>query len=289
MIYTRKTIFDKISLEGVGVHTGKNSKMNLYPSKQNGIIFIYKNFVIPLDISYVTRTQNAVTLSNGKVEIKTIEHLLAALSAFGITDLIVELDHFEVPILDGSAFPIYKSIEKAGIWDLEREIDAISIKQTLYVKEKDKYIVAYPSDKFSVSYKIDFDHPLLKNQKLELELNSKTLKKDILKARTFGFRKDIENFKSMGLGFGASEQNTIVFNEDNFENSHLRYKDEAVRHKILDLVGDLYVLGRPILGHFVVYKAGHKLDIEMAKLINEYDKKEDLNYIRDSSKLEAII
>ena len=270
MIYTKKTIKEKITFKGIGVHTGKKSVLSLNPAKNTGIVFIHKGQSLSLDIRNVTKMKNAVTLSNGRIQIQTIEHLLAALATFQITDLIVEVSHFEIPILDGSSFEFFRAIEKVGILDLRETIEPIRMEQTLCVKEKDKHIIAYPSDKFTVSYSINFEHPLLKEQTFDIELNYKNLKKEILPARTFGFLKDFESLKKEGLALGSSEENTVIFNKTHYQNQSLRYENEAIRHKILDLVGDLYVLGRPILAHFVVYKAGHKLDIEMVKLIHSF-------------------
>lgn len=260
-------------MQGVGLHSGQKVKLNFKPAEAGfGIVIrsIQSNASRKSDIqvcpSNVTTTQNAVTLSNGVWKIQTVEHVMAALAAFQITDLLIEVDSEEMPVMDGSAQPFVLAIQSAGIHQYSRTIEPIRINMPVWVVEQEKYLVALPYDGFRVTYTIDFPHPRLKGKSLAMDLNDEFLKNEIMPARTFGFLKDVEQMKARGLIKGASEHNALVLTEKGYYNRP-RMKDECIRHKVLDLVGDLYLLGRPLLGHFIASRAGHALDVALGKNI----------------------
>ncbi len=271
----RKTLKNDITIQGIGLHSGKQVTLRLIPAKcGNGLVFIpnsssYKKFRIPVALEYVVDTSNAVTLGDGIHVVQTIEHLMAALHTKGITDLIMEIDSLEIPIMDGSAQPFMDMIENSNIHEFPEFVQAIKIQNPVWVVDGDKYLVILPSssDTLSVSYNIDFKHPLLKGQSFTTQITPSILEKEILPARTFGFLKDVQAMQARGLALGGSLENAIVLTEDGYLNESLRFENEFVRHKILDLIGDLAILGKPILGHILASKAGHALDVSMGKLI----------------------
>lgn len=200
----------------------------------------------------------------------TIEHFLSALYIFGITDLIVELNENELPIGDGSARVFLEEIEKAGVRELEEEAEEIVITEPVYLSKGDKHIVALPYDGYKLTYTIKFDHTFLKTQMLELDIDLDSYKKNIGNARTFGFDYEIEYLKKNNLALGGTLENAIVIQKDGVMNPDgLRYEDEFVRHKMLDIIGDLKILNKPIKAHIIAVKAGHALDIEFAHIIKK--------------------
>ncbi|MCB1179212.1 MAG: UDP-3-O-acyl-N-acetylglucosamine deacetylase [Leptospiraceae bacterium] len=272
-IRKRKTIKNDINLTGIGLHSGKKVTLNLISAPVGtGLVFIpnsnsNKKFKIPVSLEYVVDTSNAVTLGDGVNIIQTVEHLLAALHTKGITDLYLEIDSLEIPIMDGSSLPFMEAIEDSNIHEFDEEIEAIKIMNPIWVVDGDKYLVILPSDTLKVTYNIDFKHPLLRGQNLTTDINQNILENDILPARTFGFLKDVEAMQAKGLALGGSLDNAVVLTDDGYLNESLRFENEFVRHKILDLIGDLSIVGRPIIGHILASKAGHALDISMGKLI----------------------
>ncbi|MGL4970342.1 MAG: UDP-3-O-acyl-N-acetylglucosamine deacetylase, partial [Cetobacterium sp.] len=204
--------------------------------------------------------------------IYTIEHFLSALYIAEITDLVIELDGNELPIGDGSARVFIDVIESVGVKELEEDIEEIRIDAPINLTVGDKHIVALPFDGYKVTYTIKFDHTFLKSQMLEVLLDIESYKKEIANARTFGFDYEIDYLKKNNLALGGTLDNAIVVKKDGVLNpSGLRYEDEFVRHKILDLIGDLKVLNKPIRGHIIAIKAGHALDIEFAKLLKKQE------------------
>ncbi|MBE7413562.1 MAG: UDP-3-O-acyl-N-acetylglucosamine deacetylase [Leptospiraceae bacterium] len=268
----RKTIKNSGTITGIGLHSGKNVNLRLFPAEENtGLIFrtnsSKKVSEIKVALENVVDTSNAVTLGDGHNVIQTIEHLLAALYTLGITDLIMEIDAIEIPILDGSSLPFVQAIEDLGFIEFQTEIQPIKIQNPLWVVDGDKYLVVLPSDELKVSYNIDFKHPLLRGQSYTTKLNREILKNEILPARTFGFLRDVEALQARGLALGGSIENAVVLTDTGFLNDNLRFENECVRHKILDLIGDLSIVGRPIIGHFLASKAGHALDVSLGKYI----------------------
>ena len=268
-----KKLNKEIIINGIGLHSGEKVtlKLNAAP-KNSGLFFINSNKdlgEIKVSPKNVSQTLNAVTLSNGKWHVQTVEHLLSALYTLEIYDLIIELSGNEIPILDGSGIAFYDLI-KEDIIEENEVINPIKLKEAISIIEKDKYLIALPSDTFTVQYKIDFKHPLLSNKTLNIDLTkNENIVKEILPARTFGFLKDVEMMKDKGLIKGASIENAVVLDENGYLNESLRFEDECIRHKVLDLIGDLYLLGRPLLAQIFANKAGHDLDVKMTLKILE--------------------
>ena len=207
----------------------------------------------------VARVSYATSLMKKGVLISTTEHILSAFMGMGIDNAIVELDNLELPILDGSARPFVEMIQKAGIRKQRRRRKYLRILRELELREGDKFIAVYPSESYVVSYAINFPHPLIGKETFQVQLSNGSYLRHIAGARTFGAREDEQKMRNMGLIRGASKENCIVLTREGIENGPLRYSDEFVRHKILDLVGDLALLGKQILGKVVADRAGHAM------------------------------
>jgi UDP-3-O-[3-hydroxymyristoyl] N-acetylglucosamine deacetylase len=207
----------------------------------------------------VARVSYATSLMKKGVLISTTEHLLSAFTGTGIDNAIVELDNLELPILDGSARPFVELIQQVGIRKLRRPRTYLRIRHALEMREGDKFIAVYPADNYSVSYTINFPHPLIGKETLSVELANGNYFREIAAARTFGSRQDEKTLRNMGLIRGASRDNCVVLTKDGIENPPLRFADEFVRHKVLDLIGDLALLGKQILGNVVADRAGHAM------------------------------
>ena len=268
------SINKEILYNGIGLHKGENIKMRLLPHDKNEIIFKRMDLKegeneILLDIDNTFDLTRGTNLHNQYgAAVYTIEHFLSALYAVGITALIVELDGNELPIGDGSAGEFMKIFEESGIKEIEKEVEELIIKEPIFLSKEDKHIVALPYDGYKITYAIRFEHTFLKSQLIEFEINFENYKNEIGKARTFGFDYEIEYLKKNNLALGGTLQNAIVIQKDGVLNPDgLRYEDEFVRHKILDIIGDFKVLNRPIKGHIIAIKAGHALDIEFAKIL----------------------
>lgn len=215
----------------------------------------------------VARVSYATSLMKKGVFISTTEHLLSAFIGMGIDNAIVELDNLELPILDGSAKPFVEMIQKAGIRKQRRPRKYLKIARELELREGDKFIAVYPANSYSVSYSINFPHPLIGKETFEVELTNGSYLRQIAGARTFGSREDEQAMRNMGLIRGASRENCIVLTRDGVENGPLRFRDEFVRHKILDLVGDLALLGKQVLGKVVADRAGHAMHTALVSRI----------------------
>ena len=268
----RKTLKSQITISGIGLHSGKKVSLKLIPAEAHtGLIFICnvrnKKSIILVSLNYVVDTSNAVTLGDGFRIVQTVEHLMAALFTRGITDLIMEIDSSEIPIMDGSSRPFLEAIDSIGVTEFTDVVDPIRITTPVWVVDGDKYIVILPSETLKVTYNIHFNHPLLRGQSITMDLDEKILSSEILPARTFGFLRDVEALQARGLALGGSLDNAIVLSEDGYLNESLRFENECIRHKVLDLIGDLSIVGRPIIGHILASKAGHALDVSMGKLI----------------------
>ena len=277
----RKTLNKEVQYNGIGLHKGEEIKMKLIPSEDGGIIFKRvdlehgKNEIIMTLENTFDLTRGTNLKNEFDAAVYTIEHFLSALYITGITDLIVELDGNELPIGDGSAKIFVDIIERVGVKELNKDVKEIVIKEPLSLTIGDKHIVALPFDGYKITYTIKFDHTFLKSQMLEVVVDLESYKNEIANARTFGFDYEVEYLKKNNLALGGTLDNAIVIKKDGVLNPDgLRYSDEFVRHKILDLIGDLKVLNRPIKGHIIAIKAGHALDIEFAKLLKKQEEKE---------------
>lgn len=225
------------------------------------------NFEIEATSRNVARVSYATSLMKKGVLISTTEHVLSAIIGVGIDNAIIELNNLELPILDGSAKPFVDMIQKAGIRKQRRPRKYLKIRRELELREGNKFIAVYPSNSYSVSYSINFPHPLIGKETFEVKLTNGSYFKQIAPARTFGSREDEQAMRNMGLIRGASSENCIVLTRDGVENGPLRYSDEFVRHKILDLVGDLALLGKQVLGRIVADRAGHAMHTALVSRI----------------------
>jgi UDP-3-O-[3-hydroxymyristoyl] N-acetylglucosamine deacetylase len=224
-------------------------------------------FEVEANSRNVARVSYATSLMKKGVLISTTEHLLSAFIGLGIDNAIVELDNLELPILDGSAQPFVDLIQKAGIRKQRRPRRYMKILREVEMREGNKFISVYPADSYSVSYSINFPHPLIGKETFQVELSNGSYLRNIAAARTFGSREDEKAMRNMGLIRGASSDNCIVLTRDGVENGPLRFADEFVRHKVLDLVGDLALLGKPILGRIVADRAGHAMHTALVSRI----------------------
>ena len=272
----QRTLNNSIQASGVGLHSGKRVKVILEPAEINtGIVFLRedRNKRIEANPENVADTQLATTISKDGVYIRTVEHLLAALFGLHIDNIIVRINAEEVPIMDGSAAPWIYLIKTAGIVKQNAYRSVIIIKKPVRIKEKGKFAAIIPSSKFEINCSINFDNYFIQKQKMCISLNENNFVKEISKARTFGFLKDIEYLQAHNLANGGSLDNAIVVDEYGIVNEDpLRYKDEFVRHKILDAMGDISMLGADIRGKYIAYKSGHDLNYKLVKKVLE-DKK----------------
>jgi UDP-3-O-[3-hydroxymyristoyl] N-acetylglucosamine deacetylase len=267
----QSTLKHETSCVGVGLHSGRMAMLSLKPAPAGtGIVFRRMDrggAEIPAKARFLSHINHATSLACDGVRVETVEHLLAALSALAIDNAILELDGPEVPILDGSAAPFIYLIREAGIRRLRRPRSFLELKRPVSVSDGDRSIAAYPCDRLRLSYTIRFDHPLLRHQEYSLALDEDSFVDEIAPARTFGFLKDVELMRQCGLARGGSLDNAVVLGETDVLNNPLRFPDEFVRHKILDLLGDLVLLGRSLRAHVVATRAGHSLHASLVKAI----------------------
>ncbi|WP_369717369.1 UDP-3-O-acyl-N-acetylglucosamine deacetylase [Leptotrichia alba] len=276
----RKTIKNTVEISGIGLHKGEEIKLALksngQESDEQGIIFkrvdvADKNNIVKVDYRNLFDLERGTNIRNeDDVKVHTIEHFLSALSVTGITDILVEISGNELPILDGSSAGFVEKLLEAEIVELESEIEPVVIKEPVIFSDEKagKYVMALPYDNFKISYTIDFNHSFLKSQYFEIEVNLENYMENIARCRTFAFDYEIEFLKKNNLALGGSLENAVVVGADGPLNPEgLRYPDEFVRHKILDIVGDLYVLGRPLQAHIIAIKAGHYVNSRLTEMI----------------------
>lgn len=264
----QKTIKKEISFSGIGIHTGKIINVCLTPLPEDSGIIFKRNRTIKLDISNITNVKRAITIGRDKNRIMTIEHLLATIFMCGITNILINVDDGEIPVLDGSALKFIQILKKAGIKEQNRRIKPIKIKKTIVILRNDRFIAVLPSRYFGITYHINFPHPELSNRFISFErIDFRTFKREIAPARTFGFYKEVKDLLRQGFARGGSLDNAVVLTDNGYLNKKLRFRDECLRHKVLDLIGSIAILGRPIIAHFIAYRSGHSLDIEMIKEI----------------------
>jgi UDP-3-O-[3-hydroxymyristoyl] N-acetylglucosamine deacetylase len=264
----QRTLKNVIRATGIGLHTGQKVYLTLRPAAiDTGIVFrrvdLSDNVEIKAAPTNVGDTQLATTLCKGDVRISTVEHLLSAFAGLGIDNAYVDLSASEVPIMDGSAGPFVFLIQSAGIEEQSAAKRFIRIKKHVRVEEDNKWAEFYPFDGFKVGFSIDFDHPLFHSgtQHAELDFSSTSFVKEVSRARTFGFMKDIEQLREKSLALGGSIDNAIILDDYRILNEDgLRYADEFVKHKVLDAIGDLYLLGKSLVGGFNGYRSGHALN-----------------------------
>lgn len=261
------TISKPSSAEGVGLHTGVYSRVTLRPAPADtGIVFRrvdLDHFTIEAQGTNVARVSYATSLMKQGVLLSTTEHLLAAIYSCGIDNIYIDIDAIELPILDGSAEPFMEMLAHSGVRRLRRKRRYLRVLQPVEVTEGDRRIGIYPADEFRVRCYVDFPHPLVGQQEVEMLVSPETFRHLLARARTFCFERDIEPLRSMGLIRGGSLENAIVLTADSVMNGPLRFPDEFGRHKALDLIGDLALVGLPLLGRVEAHKAGHSLHTQL--------------------------
>jgi UDP-3-O-[3-hydroxymyristoyl] N-acetylglucosamine deacetylase len=266
-----QTIRSEVEFTGVGLHSGAPVKLKILPAPAgSGILFRrvdLDGFIVEAISRNVAKVSYATSLMKKSVLISTTEHLLSAFVGCGIDNAIVELDNLELPILDGSALPYVDKFLQVGVRRQRRKRVYLKMMKEVELREGDKFIAVYPSDSYSVSYSINFSHPLIGLEAYEVELTNGSYIRDIAAARTFGFLHEAEKMRNMGLIRGASEENAIVLTKDGVANGPLRFPDEFVRHKVLDLIGDLALLGHQVLGRVVADRAGHAMHTALVSRI----------------------
>ncbi len=268
---SQKTISSEASCSGIGIHSGSKVTINLIPAPINSGIIFKRTDVEPIKSIVKANYKNVVTTNLGTtianefaVKISTIEHLMAAIWGSGIDNLIIEIDNQEVPIMDGSSEPFIFLIECAGITVQDAPRQIIEITKKLRFEDGDKFIEVEPAKEFAVDFHIDFNHKQIKQQKFSYHSTFASFKNDVCMARTFGFQNEIEYLNKNGLAKGGSLDNAIVISDDGIVNvGGLRYENEFARHKTLDFIGDIYLAGHYIIGHFNVSKSGHGLNNKM--------------------------
>ncbi len=261
------TIQRPVQTAGVGLHTAVRSKLRLVPAPADtGIVFRrvdLDNFEIEAHVRNVARVSYATSLMRQGVLLSTTEHLLAALYSCGIDNVYVEIDALELPILDGSSKPFIELLAQAGLRKLRRQRRYIRVVKPLEFSDGDRRIGIYPGDDFRVHCFVDYDHPSVGPQEVEMIVDRESFSRELAPARTFGFMKDFSGLQAMGLIRGGSIDNAIVLDQDSVLNGPLRFPDEFGRHKALDLIGDLALIGRPLKARIVAHKAGHALHTQL--------------------------
>jgi UDP-3-O-[3-hydroxymyristoyl] N-acetylglucosamine deacetylase len=271
--HLEQTIAAPLEFSGVGLHSGASVTMRLLPAAAgSGIVFRrtdLDNFEIPATGRNVAKVSYATSLMRQSVLISTTEHLLSAFIGTGIDNVIVEIDNLELPILDGSALPYVEAFQRVGIREQRRRRETMRILQPVEVREGDKFIGVYPGSGYRVSYTIDFPAPI-GQQKTCVDLAAEMYGATIAPARTFGYKADERKLRDMGLIRGAGPENAIILGASGPENGPLRFPDEYVRHKVLDLIGDLALAGHRLEGHVVAMRAGHAMHTALvAKLLKD--------------------
>jgi len=272
----QRTIKKEVTFRGIGLHTGKYATVRLKPaSRDTGIVFYRsdKGALIRATLSSIVDTAFATTIGFDGIKVKTVEHLLAAAAGLGIDNLLIDIDGPEVPILDGSSTDLVGIMLEAGIAKQGKKRPYIKITRPVVYEDAHSRIVALPYDDMRISYSINFNHHILSHQELTVDLNEKNFIKDIAPARTFGFLRDVEMLRANGLAKGGSLDNAVVVGDEGVLNaSGLRFSDEFVRHKILDAIGDMSLIGYPIQGHIMLEKSGHTSNmLFLKKLLNSID------------------
>ncbi len=283
----QRTLKNVIRATGVGLHTGEKVYLTLRPAPSDtGIVFRRIDLTDPVDIracpENVSDTRLSTTLENNGVRVSTVEHLMSAFAGLGIDNAYVDLTAAEVPIMDGSAGPFVFLIQSAGISEQSAPKRFIRIKQEIRVQEGDKWACFEPFEGFKVSFAIEFNHPTFQNstQHASVDFSTTSFVKEISRARTFGFMGDLEALRQAGLARGGGLDNAIVLDDYRILNDDgLRYEDEFVKHKVLDAIGDLYLLGHPLIGSFSAHKSGHSLNNRLLrKLVTNQEAWELITY-----------
>lgn len=283
----QRTLNNTIRATGVGLHTGEKIYLTLRPAPvETGIVFRRVDLDPPVEIEarpdHVGDTRLSTSLLKGGVRISTVEHLLSAIAGLGVDNAYVELNAPEVPIMDGSAGPFVFLVQSAGVVEQDAPKRFIRVKHTVIVEEDDKWARFDPFDGFKVGFTIDFDHPVFRerSQRAEIDFSTTSFVKEVSRARTFGFLREVEMLRDNRLALGGSLDNAVVVDDYRVLNEDgLRYEDEFVKHKILDAIGDLYLLGHSLIGAFMGHKSGHRLNNQLLrKLMAQTEAWEEVTY-----------
>lgn len=266
------TILRPVEVSGTGLHSGVQVTLRMLPAPAGtGVVFRrtdLDNFAIPARWQYVTRVSYATSLMRQGVLISTTEHVLSVLYGLGIDNVFVDLDNLEVPILDGSGEPFIQLLERAGRRRLRRRRRYLWVKEPVEVQGAGKRISIFPAERFLLSCEVFFDHPVVGRQRLDLEVTPRNYARQIAPARTFGFLWELDQMRNMGLIRGASLENAVCFDPSGVMNAGgLRFPDECCRHKVLDLIGDLALIGHPLLGQVIAERAGHAMHVALVSKI----------------------
>lgn len=272
----QRTIKKNVKARGIGIHSGRIINMTLIPAEaDHGVVFRRMDVggkLVRAHNAFVNEVVLSTGLENQGVKVSTVEHLMSALSALGIDNVVVELDSFEVPIMDGSSAPFIFLVQSAGILELNSYKKFFVINETIRVENNDSWAQVSPYEGFKVSLEIDFEHQKIKDsgQELSIDFAQQSYLKEISRARTFGYMKDVEMMQRQNLSLGASMSNAIALSDEDVLNEDgMRYHNEFVKHKILDIVGDLFLLGCNMIGHYEGYKTGHMLNDHLLSAILE--------------------
>lgn len=277
----QKTIAQEVSCSGIGLHTAHKAKITLKPAQTDeGINFVRTDLsgrpVIKANVDSLLPPEHSprrTSVGIDSVEIQTVEHIMAALFGMGIDNIIIELDNNELPGLDGSSLNFLELLKEAGIKELERERHQFALRDPIVIEEGEATLMALPSQDFKISYTLDYDHPLLKTEFMEVNLTEETFKNEVAPARTFCLEEEAMQLQKEGLGLGANYENTLVMGKNGVIKNTLRFPNECIRHKILDLIGDLYLVGCPVMAHIVALRSGHTLNLKLAKKIAQQRQK----------------
>ena len=271
----QRTLERSVGCEGIGLHTGQRVSMTLKPAPvHSGVVFQRLDLpgtpLIEARPAHVVDTQNATTVAKDGTSVRTIEHLMSALAGTGVDNVQVDLTGPEVPILDGSAAPFVELLRRAGLRRQFAPKTFLKVRQPITVEMGTRSLRIVPSERLKVIYTMCFDHPVLGEQTVAMELNRERYARDVAPSRTYGFLRDLDMLARLGLAKGGSLENALIIGEEGVLNGPLRFPDELVRHKILDLLGDLYLLGKPLVGTIIAHGAGHRLHVQLIRRIQEH-------------------
>ena len=278
MCRAQRTLAQSVTFSGVGIHTGADSKLTINPAPAgHGIIFASRGQIIPATYKYVVSTDRSTTIGKEGVEVRTIEHLMAALGGLSIDNVLIEVEGSEVPILDGSALPFCQSMLEAGIVEQEGdEVEELYIKEPIFVASGESLVLAMPDSQYNLEGAVSFASPQVGRQRFRY-CGYDDFVSHVAPARTFGFWSEVKVLLEHGLGRGGDLSNALVFARPGFDpKSALRFQDEPVRHKVLDLAGDLNLLGRPLCAFVLAVRAGHKLHVDLVRKIAEATANQDM-------------
>ncbi len=269
----QKTLAHPVEIKGIGIHSNKECTVRFLPAPaDHGILFRSAHNpqqTLSLTPDIVISHERATTITGNGLKVQTTEHILATLMGLEITNVLIEIDAVELPIMDGSAAPLVTAIKKAGIKELQTELNYIIPDKAVYYTEGDGAIILIPDNTLRISATIDFPHPLLRNQTAYYHITPNSFAEEIAPARTFGFWHEVQKLHENGLALGGNFDIAVILNDDGYMNTELRYPDECVRHKILDLLGDLALLGAPLKGYIFARKPGHALNTAFAKALRD--------------------